>query len=136
MEIIGRVTKDATVTKLKDERQVVNFSIALNDYYKPKGNEEVVKITTYVNCTYWINPKIAALIAKGKLVELYGRIGTNAYNNQKGEPKATLTFHVNNIKMHGNAKTNTKASSVDPLVITEPVEDLPFKQKPTGIRKC
>ncbi len=49
MEIIGRVTKDATVTKLKDERQVVNFSIAMNDYYKRKGNEEAVKITTYVN---------------------------------------------------------------------------------------
>ncbi len=127
MEIIGRVTKDAIVTKLKDERQVVNFSIALNDYYKPQGNKEVVKITTYVTCTYWINPKIAAQLTKGKLVELYGRIGVNAYNNQQGEAKATLTFHVNNIKLHGNSKVNTETSvSANPTAITEPVEDLPF----------
>ena len=126
MEIIGRVTKDAIVTKLKDERQVVNFSIALNDYYKPKGNEEAVKITTYVNCAYWINPKIAALITKGKLVELYGRIGINAYNNQQGEPKATLTFHVNNIKLHGNTKAYIETSPAESAAIAEPAEDLPF----------
>ena len=127
MEIIGRVTKDAIVTKLKDERQVVNFSIALNDYYKPKGNEEAVKITTYVNCAYWINPKIAARLTKGKLVELYGRVGVNAYNNLQGEPKATLTFHVNSIKLHGNTKANTETSvPANPTEITEPVEDLPF----------
>ena len=126
MEIIGRVTKDAIVTKLKDERQVVNFSIALNDYYKPKGNAEAVKITTYVNCTYWINPKIAALITKGKLVELYGRIGINAYNNQQDEPKATLTFHVNNIKMHGHTKAHIETSPAESTAIVEPAEDLPF----------
>lgn len=127
MEIIGRVTKDAIVTKLKDERQVVNFSIAMNDYYKPKGNQEAVKITTYVNCAYWISPKIAAQLTKGKLVELYGRIGINAYNNQQGEPKATLTFHVNNIKLHGNSKATTEISVVaNPAEIKEPAEDLPF----------
>ncbi len=119
MEIIGRVTKDATVTKLKDERQVVNFSIAMNDYYKPKGNEEAVKITTYVNCAYWVSLKIAPQLTKGKLVELYGRVGVNAYNNQQGEAKATLSFHVNSIKLHGNVKVNAEA-------ITEPGEDLPF----------
>ena len=130
MQIIGRVTKDATVTKLNDERQVVNFSIALNDYYRTKGNEEAVKITTYVNCAYWINPKIAALITKGKLVELYGRIGINAYNNQQDEPKATLTFHVNNIKLHGKSRAseaeNSSAPPISATDIKEPLEDLPF----------
>ncbi len=130
MEIIGRVTKDATVTKLKDERQVVNFSIAMNDYYKRKGNEEAVKITTYVNCAYWISAKIAAQLTKGKLVELYGRIGVNAYSNQQGEPKATLTFHVNSIKLHGSGKINTEISvPANSTAITEPVQDLPFRNK-------
>lgn len=127
MEIIGRVTKDATVTKLKDERQVVNFSIAMNDYYKPKANQEAVNVTIYVNCAYWINPKIAAQLTKGKLVELYGRIGINAYNNQQGEPKAALTFHVNNIKLHGSGKVNTETSVfTNSTAIAEQVEDLPF----------
>ncbi len=39
MEIVGRITKDEVVNQLKDERNVVNFSIAVNDYYKPKNGE-------------------------------------------------------------------------------------------------
>ena len=31
MELVGRLTADAKVSTLKDERKVVNFSIAIND---------------------------------------------------------------------------------------------------------
>ena len=126
MEIIGRVTKDATVTKLKDEREVVNFSIVMNDYFKPKGNEEAVKITTYVNCDYWINPKIAVHLTKGKIVQLSGRIGVNAYNNQQGEAKASLTFHVNSIKLFGSANSKDDVTANDKVAIEETADDLPF----------
>ena len=122
MEIIGRVTKDATVTKLKDERQVVNFSIVM----KPKGTEEAVNITTYVNCDYWINPKIAGKLTKGKIVELSGRIGVNAYNNQQGEAKASLTFHVNNLKLYGSANSKDDVTANDKVAIEETADDLPF----------
>ena len=39
MEIVGRITKDAIVNQLKDQRNGVNFSIAVNDYYMPKNGE-------------------------------------------------------------------------------------------------
>lgn len=52
MEIIGRITADATVSETKAGKKVVNFSIAINDTYKPKGSTEAQKITTYVNCSY------------------------------------------------------------------------------------
>ena len=55
MVLIGRITKDASIKKLKDERQVVNFSIAINDYYKPKGQAGGVTLTTYYNCSYWLS---------------------------------------------------------------------------------
>jgi len=55
MELVGRITKDAVVRQLKDEKKVVNFSIAVNDYYKQKGSAEGQKLTTYVNCSYWIS---------------------------------------------------------------------------------
>ena len=133
MLIIGRITKDAVVNQLKDERQVINFSVAINDYYKPKGNEQGVKLTTYVNCSYWISSKIAERLTKGSLVELFGRISVNAYTDAKGEAKASLNFHVNNIKIHssggnaisvdGNGKLQTTGAAGE---ITEPVDDLPF----------
>lgn len=126
--LIGRVTANAKVTNLKDDRQVVNFSIAINDSYKPKDGE-VVKVTTFVNCSYWFNPAIAEFLKKGTLVELTGRLGVNAYNDLKGEARASITLHVNQIKLHGGAKQDSRAKTEKVSTaeeVTEPIDDLPF----------
>lgn len=34
--IVGRITKNAEINRLKNDRQVVNFSVAINDSYKTK----------------------------------------------------------------------------------------------------
>ena len=126
MLVIGRITKDAVVKQLKDERQVIEFSIAVNDWYKPKGSQTGVKVSTFFNCSYWLNPRIAERLKKGTLVELSGRAGVNVYNDMKGEAKGSLSFHVNNIKVHQTAKSET--TSVVPAAepVSEPVDDLPF----------
>jgi len=131
MELIGRITKDAVVKQLNDERQVVNFSIAVNDYYKPK-NGEGIKLTTYVNCSYWISSKIAARLTKGTLLEINGRIYVNAYISTDGEAKASLNCHVNAIKIHSfGRQENTNDNEIDPdksskQKLEEVKEDLPF----------
>ncbi len=125
MLVIGRITKDAVVKQLKDERQVIEFSIAVNDWYKPKGSDTGVKISTFFNCSYWLNPRIAERLKKGTLVELSGRAGVNVYNDMKGEAKGSLIFHVNNIKIHQMIKAAT-TSAVPAAASTEPDEDLPF----------
>jgi single-strand DNA-binding protein len=128
MEIVGRITKDAVVKQLKDEKKVVNFSIAVNDYYKPKNSEEGIKITTYVNCSYWISTRIAERLTKGTLAEVSGRIYMNAYREADGEAKASLNCHVNNIKIHAFGKLET--TSVQSETISKKKEDvaddLPF----------
>ena len=130
MEITARLTGDAKVNTLKDERQVVNFNVAVNDSYKTKGSNEIQKVTTYIQCSYWLKPAIAQYLTKGTLVELHGRIGVNAYKDIQGEPKASLTFHVNNIKLHGASKSTGKEKIAGPSIsaneITEPLDDLPF----------
>ncbi|MBI2285151.1 MAG: single-stranded DNA-binding protein [Bacteroidetes bacterium] len=130
MEIIGRVTKDAEVKTTKSEKQVVNFSVAINDSYKQKGASEVTKVVTYVDCSYWANPALAQYLTKDTLVELQGRISLNVYNDMKGEAKGSLRFHVNNIKLHGGNKTAAKPAEAPAPVIagelTEPLDDLPF----------
>ncbi|MEO6682816.1 MAG: single-stranded DNA-binding protein [Ginsengibacter sp.] len=126
MEIIGRVTKDATVTTTKDERKVVNFSIVINDSFKHKGNFERVIITNYVSCAYWMKPGLVQHLTKGKLVELSGRIGVNAYKDHEGEAKANLTFHANSIKFHGNGKLSVEADSETAKLVKQSDDDLPF----------
>jgi single-strand DNA-binding protein len=126
MEIVGRLTADAKVSTLKDNRQVVNFTVAINDSYKPKNSEAAVKITNYVNCSYWISTSLAQSMNKGTLVELSGRIGVTAWVNAEGEPKAALNFHVNRIKLHGKSSPDGKQTASDPIQVTEALEDLPF----------
>ncbi len=90
MTIVGRITKDAVVNQLKDERTVVNFSLAINETYKPKEGE-YVKVTTYCNCSYWISEKIAENLKKGALIEVTGRIYVTAYSELMVQPKPHST---------------------------------------------
>ena len=113
MILIGRLTKNATTTTLKDERKVVvNFSIAINNWYKPKGSEKGVKVTTFVNCSYWLSTAIATRLTKGSLVELSGRLQVNAYIGFDGEAKGTLNCHVNSITIHQVGKDNREDAKV------------------------
>jgi single-strand DNA-binding protein len=124
MEIIGRLTANAKRKELSDGRNVVNFSIAINDSYKPKGATEAKKVTTFVDCAYWINPGIADHLKKGSIVQLSGSISARAYKNMDGEAKANLSFHVNTIKLHGGNPKNEVIH--EPVPEHGPVEDLPF----------
>lgn len=131
MEITARLTGDAIISTVKNDRQVVNFSVAINDSYKAKGSSEVTKIVTYAKCDYWVNPGIAQYLTKGSLVELQGRVGVNAYMGKDGTAKAALTFHVNTIKLHGKASGGSTATEKPllPIVATPAAsvaDDLPF----------
>ncbi|TPG38392.1 single-stranded DNA-binding protein [Flavobacterium pectinovorum] len=112
MEITGRIVKDASVFKLKENREVVNFTIAINDSYKPKDSTELKKITTYINCSYWVSSKSAKWLKKGALVELFGRIGLNVYIGSDSEAHGALTFHTSHIKILAFAKDREQTPEV------------------------
>jgi len=101
MEITGRVTADAIVRSLSGDKQVVNFSVAVNDSYKPKDGERVTH-TEFFDCSYWIGAGIAQYLTKGSIVELSGRLSTRAWINAEGEAKAGLNFHTSKITLHGS----------------------------------
>lgn len=136
MEIVARIVSDAQVSETKSGKKVVNFPVAINDYYKPK-NGEGVQTTTYVRCSYWISEAIAPRLVKGVLVELYGRLGVEAYTNKSGDPVGVISFQVSRIKLHsnksnGHAPSGSAASGQAPSDQTASVQssntddDLPF----------
>jgi single-strand DNA-binding protein len=100
MNIIGRVTRDAEVRSLSEDKKVVNFSIAVNDSYKPKNGEKVTH-TEFFDCSYWLATGIAQYLTKGSIVELTGRLSSRAYLDSEGNPKAGLNFHTAAITLHG-----------------------------------
>jgi len=104
MEITGRLTADAVVRKVSGERKVTGFSIAINDTYRSGGEQR--KVTTFIDCSYWLNTGIAEYLKKGGWVQLYGRIGATAYLSGSGEARASLTFHAIEIKLLGSPQRN------------------------------
>jgi len=127
MEVVtGRLTADAKVNTVKGDRQVVNFSIAINDRYKSK-NGETKDNTRFVNCSYWTGIGIAPYLLKGGLVELAGRIDLNVWNDMDRKARGALTLHVTNIKLHGKSqKQETVVKSNSLTATTDTNEDLPF----------
>ena len=131
--IIGRVTQNAKINILKNDKKVVNFSVAINDSYKTKQGERKEQ-TTYYNCSYWINAKIAEYLTKGTLVELSGRTSSSAWIGKDGEIKSGLNFRTSNIKLHGGKQksepnshpTNNQQNVNDNPFAAEADDDLPF----------
>ncbi|TDE18043.1 single-stranded DNA-binding protein [Dyadobacter psychrotolerans] len=67
MEIVARITSDARISKTKSGKELVSFTVAINDYYKPKDGEGV-QLTTFLRCAYWVSTAIAGRLLKGVLV--------------------------------------------------------------------
>ncbi|MFP9100471.1 single-stranded DNA-binding protein [Flavobacterium sp. RHBU_24] len=132
MEITGRLTRDAKVSSFS-EKEVVNFSIAVNDRYKDKEGNKVV-LTEFFNCSYWRTAKVAPYLLKGGIVEVSGRVSAGVYTGNDGKPKASLNVNVNNIKFHGSTPRGVETIALHNAEIMdngqqgndEPHDDLPF----------
>jgi single-strand DNA-binding protein len=105
MNIVGRITRNAQINTLKNDKKVVNFSIAINHSYMNKQKERVEQ-TTFYNCSYWLSTNVAKILTKGALVELTGRVSSSAWIGKDGEIMSSLNFHTSNIILHGAGKKN------------------------------
>jgi single-strand DNA-binding protein len=93
MNIVGRITKNAEVNALANDRQVVNFSVAINDSFKNKQGDRVEQ-TTFYNCSYWISSNVAKILTKGTLVELTGKPSASAWIGKDGEIRSAQIFYI------------------------------------------
>lgn len=112
MEITGRVTADAAVRKA-GEKEVLNFSIAVNDRYKIAASAEYKEVTTFINCSYWLNIKAAQWIKKGAVVMVSGRLGMHVYIDSEGNPIGSIDFHVNSMNIIAFAKRGGNSDKED-----------------------
>ena len=123
MNITGRLTRDAEVRTTSQQKQVVNFSVAINDSYRNKQGERIEQ-TTYFDCSYWITPNVAKILTKGSLVELSGRVSARAWTGNDGEIRAGLNFHTSQIKLHSSSINNGRGSrKTETLQATAKVEN-------------
>jgi len=127
MEFTARITQDARTGIAKGGKQVVNFSVAINDSYKPKDGERK-EYTTYIDVAWWRGTAIAQHLTKGTVVTISGRIYSSIYTDKNGTPKPVINCNANEIKiMHYGKKDKPVSVPVpQPADLTEPLDDLPF----------
>ncbi len=86
VKLIGNVGQEVNVMNFENGKKA-SFSLATNESYKDKNNQEV-KNTTWHNVIAWGKTAdvCQSLLSKGKLVQIEGKITyrqyTNAQNNK------------------------------------------------------
>lgn len=125
MEFTGRITADAKISTVKGDKEVVNFSLALNERYRPKGSTETKELVTYINVAWWLGTGVTKILRKGAIVTITGRLFPTAFTNMQGEAVGAINCNASEIKLIQPAKTEL-SSTPTPATITEPVADLPF----------
>ncbi len=129
MEFTGRITSNAKVNTLPGNKQVVNFSVAINNSYRKKGTGEVKQQTTFIDVARWFGTGIAPLLTKGAIVTVSGFLFPDGYIDMKGEARASIKCTASDIRVHQSGKSAEKAVTPVPASVndlTEPLEDLPF----------
>ncbi|TSJ40919.1 single-stranded DNA-binding protein [Mucilaginibacter corticis] len=98
----GRLTADAAVRNVKGDRKVTGFNVAINDRFKTKEGEKR-EITTFVECSYWVNPGLAEYLKKGTIVEISGRVEAKPWISKDAEAMASLVCNVGTVKLLAKA---------------------------------
>ena len=94
------------IKHLEGGKTVLNFTVAENNYYKPKDADGFVQDTTYYECSWWRNPKAAERLTKGSLIEATGRFGARGYIDHLNEVRAVLTVNVDSFQILYRAKAD------------------------------
>ena len=124
-QITGRIVKDAVIKKTNSGKELVAFTVVINDRYKPKERDEV-KEARFFNCAYWLSTKVKDVLKKGTVVSVFGRVNLNAYKGSDGEYHANLTFHANHIEIIVSAKKEAAIAETVPTGAPGTSDDLPF----------
>ena len=131
MLFTGRLTANAEVKAVKGDKQVINFTVAINQKWKNKAGEKKEK-TTFVDCAYWRNSGIAEYLTKGAVVEISGWMEAQGYQSKKDGIRARLICTCDTIKLFSLvAKATDPTVSAEKRAVTagagaKDEDDLPF----------
>ena len=88
INLIGRITKDIELHKKQSGLSVTNFTIAVDNPYKQKDDEQK---TDFINCVAWKNQAdvLNNYTRKGSLIGLSGALKQKSYTKSDGTKVST-----------------------------------------------
>jgi len=105
--LIGRLGRDAEQKYLQSGDSVVNFSMAINAWYKKDG--EKIEKTEWVDVAVWgkLGEALLQYLTKGKEVQIKANfLSARAYIGQDGEARATIKVTADDINLMGSGDGN------------------------------
>ncbi len=121
----GRMTSDPRTFDVGETQKTV-FSIAVNRYFRRKGEDESTKKTTFVDCVAWGNAakRVQEYGKKGAKVTMTGDWETDEYQKD-GETIRRDHLNVRNISIF-TAPSDGDKTSKSKAGATSSSEDVPF----------
>lgn len=136
--LVGRLTKDAVLTKTKNGVSVLTFTLANNQDRKKKDSEEYESVPNYFYLSYFGDraEKISAYMTKGKCISVEGRLLQHTWtdNNEYRSKLEIMPLRIGFIS--GGAKekdadketgSGTEAESVAEAEIT--MNEFPYDEQ-------
>ena len=104
----GTLTRDAEVKRTQGEKFFTKFSIAVNKYYRPQGQQEWKSITNYVDITIWESQTLS----KGDKVEIIGRLQQETWEKD-GKKFSRLSVVADEVKLVPREKKDPTGMGVE-----------------------
>ncbi len=106
----GRIGRDAEHRTTSNGKDVVNFSLAVDER---RGGE---KSTLWVSCGMWgeRGQKLAQYLTKGAVVSVAGPVRVESYTSKSGETASKLCCTVNELSLHGGNRDDQSPAKAAP----------------------
>jgi len=135
ISLIGNLGRDPEVRYTQDGLAVTNFSMAVSEKFKEKGESKERTLWFKVTAFGKLGEICGQYLTKGKQVYIEGRLQTSEWTDKEGNNRFSLEVVASQMVMLGSANGNgqteskpeTKPSIVSVYVPAMPAEDeIPF----------
>jgi single-strand DNA-binding protein len=116
----GNLTRDVLLKTTHNGSQVINFSIAVNRYYKPKNSDTFVKEVSYFDIESWFKFDQLDKLTKGQGVRVVGRLRQDRWEDSDKKMQSKVKIVAETIELRKMMYNN------DPTVqMKMPIEETP-----------
>jgi len=116
LTIIGHLGQDAKLN-IHNNKQFINFSVAVTDAYKNQDGHRVEK-TTWFECFKVVDQggstKIMDYLKKGQQIYVRGDIDLSVYMNKENKPAGSIKLKADRIKLLGSKSEGGNTNQAAP----------------------
>jgi single-strand DNA-binding protein len=120
--LLGRLTKDAEIKTINEDKKVATFNLAVNRRFRKEGEPDA----DFINCVAWNKTAelIEKYITKGRQIAVSGRLNTRSYEDKEGSKRYVTEVIVDEIDFADSKKEEKSEEQQE--FFTGETDDLPF----------